>query len=84
LDERKRVASFTLNADLGVYSVALGSAQKLRDGDYFFDAGFVLGPNNTGGAFSIEVDPSGKIVSEIGANALLYRSFRMTSLYTPD
>ncbi len=86
LDERNRVASFALNADLGVYSVALGSAQKLHDDDYFFDAEMHVfsGPNNTGGAFSIEVNPSGTIVSEIEANVLLYRSFRMTSLYTPD
>jgi len=83
LDEPNRVASFVLNADLGVYSLALGSAQKLTDGDYFFDAGFVLG-TTVASAFSIEVSASGQIVSEIEANALLYRSFRMADLYTPD
>jgi hypothetical protein len=83
LDEQNRVASVILNADLGVYSLALGAAQKLANGDYTFDAGFVLGP--TGGtAFSIEVNASGKIVSEIEANTLVYRFFRMTDLYTPD
>ena len=83
LDEKSRIASVVLNADLGVYSIAVGSAQKLRDGDYFFDAGFVPVPNGLT-AFSIEVDPAGEIVSEIQANAGLYRSFRMVNLYTPD
>ena len=83
LDEPNRVASVVLNADLGVFSVALGSAQKLTNGDYAFDAGFVL-VSNTAVADSIEVNASGKIVFEIQANVLLYRSFRMTDLYTPD
>jgi hypothetical protein len=83
LDEQNRVASVVLNADLGVYSDAVGSAQKLHNGDYFYDAGFVPGPNGWT-AFSIEVNASGAIVSEIQANRVLYRSFRMTSLYAPD
>ena len=83
LDERKRVASLELNADVGVYSVAVGSAQKLRDDHYFFDAGFVAGPTGLT-AFSIEVNAAGKIVSEIEATAALYRSFRMLDMYTPD
>ena len=83
LNEQDRVATPLLNADLGVYSVAVGSAQKLRDGDYFFDAGFVRGSGGIS-AFGIEVNATGKIVSEIQANTILYRSFRMTSLYTPN
>jgi len=83
LDETNRIATPVLNADLGVYSFALGSAQKLRDGDYFFDAGAVLGPGGPS-AFSIEVNASGDVLSEIQANAMLYRSFRMTNLYTPN
>ena len=34
LDEESRTAHVALNADLGVYSLALGSAQKLTNGDY--------------------------------------------------
>ena len=83
LNEQDRIATPVLNADLGIYSVAVGSAQKLRDGNYFFDAGFVRGPGGIS-AYSIEVDPAGKIVSEIRANTMLYRSFRMTSLYAPN
>lgn len=83
LDETNLLATPVLNADLGVYSFALGSAQKLRDGNYFFDAGIVLGPSGPS-AFSIEVNASGDILSELQANAMLYRSFRMTSLYAPN
>ena len=83
LDETNRIATPVLNADLGVYSFALGSAQKLRDGNYSFDAGGVLGPGGPS-AFSIEVNVSGDVLSEIRANVMLYRSFRMTNLYTPN
>ena len=41
VDEENRVARVLLNADLGVYSSALGSAQRLRNGDFQFDAGFI-------------------------------------------
>jgi arylsulfate sulfotransferase len=83
LDEQKRMATLVLNADLGVYSIAVGSAQRLRDGNYHFDAGFVLGPDGTS-SYSIEVDGSGNIVYGAKANTILYRSFRMTDMYTPN
>jgi len=83
LDEQNRTATLVLNADLGVYSIAVGSAQKLRDGDYHFDAGFVAGPDGTS-SYSIEVDSSGNIVYASKANTILYRSFRMTDMYTPN
>jgi hypothetical protein len=71
-----------LNADLGVYSLAVGSAQKLRDGDYHFDAGFVL-EDAKFVSYSVEVDPSGNAVYVAKADAPLYRTFRMTDLYRP-
>ena len=81
LDEQNRVATFSLNADLGVYSLAVGSAQKLQNGDYHFDAGYVV---EAGGAvsYSIEVDGSGNILYSAKANTILYRSFRMMDMYT--
>jgi arylsulfate sulfotransferase len=82
LDEPNRVASFILNADLGVFSMAVGSAQLLPDQNYHFDAGFV--PEGTGVAYSFEVDGTAHIVYEAKANAILYRTFRMTNLYTPN
>jgi len=82
LDEPNRTASFILNADLGVFSLAVGSAQLLPDHNYHFDAGFV--PEGAGVAYSIEVDGTGHFVYEAKANTILYRTFRMTNLYTPN
>ena len=81
LDEQNRVATFSLNADLGVYSVAVGSAQKLLDGNFHFDAGYVREASGPA-SYSIEVDPSGNILYNAKANTVLYRSFRMTDMYT--
>jgi hypothetical protein len=75
-----------LNADLGVYSGALGSAQLLPDGNYHFDAGFLLSTDANGNplynALSLEVDLSGHIDYGIQFNTLEYRTFRMPNLYT--
>jgi hypothetical protein len=83
LDEEGRTATFILNADLGVRSIAVGSAQRLRDENYHFDAGFVT---ESGGRFahSIEVNGTGNVVYESKANTILYRTFRMTSMYAPN
>jgi len=79
LDEKNHVASFLLNADLGGYSQALGSAAKLPNGNYHFNLG-ILGGNS---AQSVEVDPSGNIVYAIQVSSPDYRTFRMRDLYTP-
>jgi hypothetical protein len=83
IDEPSRTVKPVLNADLGVYSQAVGSAQLLRDGNYAFDAGFVV---EDGGidSYSFEVDSTGAIVYSAHANAILYRSFRMVDMYTPN
>jgi hypothetical protein len=80
LDEQNLIATPILNADLGDYSVALGSAQQLPNGDYHFDQGW-LQPSNTSQA--IEVDPSGNKVFTLQLSSPAYRSFRLTDLYTP-
>lgn len=82
LDEERRTASLTLNADLGVLSPAVGSAQRLPNGNYHFDAGFVAGPDGLR-AYSIEVDASGHVVFKATIDNLVYRSFRMIDMYTP-
>ena len=79
LDEANRVATLVLNADLGTYSAALGSAQKLQNGDYHFLAGFL--PDAT--AISVEVDPSGKPVYTLRGAVIEYRSARLQDMYTP-
>jgi hypothetical protein len=79
LDEHNRVATLLMNADLGQYSFALGSAQKLPNGNYHFNNGFL--PD---GSLAIEVDPSGKLVYVLQTDAPAYRSFRMQDMYSPN
>jgi arylsulfate sulfotransferase len=79
LDESNHIAELIFSGDLGGYSLALGSAQKLHNGNYHFNNGFL--PDNTG--HSVETDFTGRIVYSIQSNIPEYRSFRMTDLYTP-
>lgn len=82
LDETNRQARLILNADLQVYSAAVGSGQKLRNGHYHFDSGFVV-ENGARVSYNTEVDQSGTIVYSVKANTLLYRSYRLEDMYTP-
>lgn len=79
IDEQNRTATLLLNADMGTYSIALGSAHVLPDGNYHFNVGLVP----TGGAWSIEVDSGGNTVYSIESSVPDYRSFRMPNLYQP-
>ncbi len=79
VDEQNRTVDLVLNADLGYYAFALGSAQRLENGNYFFDIGF----RTEGAAISLEVDSSGAPVYAIQSAAPEYRTFRMKDLYTP-
>jgi arylsulfate sulfotransferase len=81
IDEQAMTATPIVNADLGVYSIAVGSAQQLSDGNYHFDAGYVPIPGGAV-AYSFEVDGTGKIVYNANANAPLYRTFRLSSIYS--
>ncbi len=82
LDEKNRTVRAVLNADLNVYSSALGSAQRLEDGTYHFNAGFISSAGLTSMALSIQLDPSGnEILSSITLPAPAYRSFRLNDLY---
>ncbi len=87
LDEDHRIARLLVNVDLGVFSPALGSAQRLVDGTYHFNAGFVPAGQAVE-AFSLQVDDAGNVLSSIAVPAAVYRSFRMEDLYhfgaTPD
>jgi hypothetical protein len=77
LDEQNRIANLVVNVDMGQYSFALGAAQKLPNGDYHFDVGYLV----DGTSIAVEVDPSGNIVYALHAGAPEYRSFRMRNLY---
>jgi hypothetical protein len=80
IDEVNLTVNFALNADLGSYSFALGSAQKLQNGDYFFDNGFLL---SGGPSTPAEVNSAGQVVYEVQGSAPTYRTFRLVDLYTP-
>jgi hypothetical protein len=73
--------SLRLNADLGVYAFALGSAQLLPNGNAHFLAGIV---NPARDAHSIEVRPDGTVKYELQSGPpSIYRSWRMRNLYAP-
>ena len=80
IDETNRTVNFVLNADLGNYSPALGSAQLLSNGNYEFGSGVV---NSLAAAQADEIAPDESIVSTLTANVLVYRVFRLDSPSTP-
>jgi hypothetical protein len=79
LDEKNRVANLVVNADMGQFSFALGAAQRLPNGDYHFDVGYLI----DGTSIAVEIDPLGNTVYALQVGAPQYRSFRMRDLYTP-
>lgn len=76
LDEASKIATLTVNLDLGEFSRATGSAQLLSNGNYTFDLGF-LGKT----AKTKEFSPSNVLESQQDSTQNSYRSFRMRSLY---
>jgi hypothetical protein len=79
LNETDRTATWILNIDLGSYSRALGSAQKLTNGNYHFGLGWTPDGNSQ----ALEYDGDGRLVLELETKTQQYRSFRMKDLYTP-
>ena len=82
LDEHAMTAKLVVNADLGVFSPAVGSAQSLSGGGFSFESGMVNPPAPSSRA--TEVGPNGKIAyAQQMEGATSYRSFRVPDLYTP-
>ncbi len=80
LDEAGLTAVQLRNFDLGAYSDALGSAQRLSNGNWHFNNGFInFGASNE----SIEVTPYGEQTWVMGGPGPVYRTFRLQSLYQP-
>jgi hypothetical protein len=79
LDEQAKTATLVLNADLGRYSLAVGSAERLSNGNYWFDAGFL--PDASG--ISDELDSGLKSVFSVRTAAPVYRSYRLADIYSP-
>ena len=82
LDEAGRTANRLLSADLGVYAEALGSAQALRNGNFYFHNGLQQGVPPVPRTRIVEVLPSGEHVYAADIDSASYRSFRLPSLYT--
>jgi arylsulfate sulfotransferase len=81
LDEQAMTATLVVNADLGVFSPAVGSAQSLSSGGYSFESGMVDPPMVYSRATEVAAD--GRIVyAQQTDGAATYRSFRVPDLYT--
>lgn len=78
IDESTMTARLVHNFDLGIYSLALGSAQRLASGNYHFNVGYVP-PFQ---AYSVEVSPSGEIVYRIDSSIAEYRTIRLADMYS--
>ena len=78
VDQTNMVVTPVLNADLGVYSAALGSAQLLPNGNHMFQAG--TSPSSL--SQTIEVTPSGTQVYNMAATES-YRAWLLPDMYHP-
>ncbi len=76
LDLTNMVAHLVTNIDLGLFSMATGSAQLLSNGNFAFNLGYV---GTT--TYNKEFTASGVLESQQNSNQRSYRSFRMRSLY---
>jgi hypothetical protein len=84
IDEGTRTVALLVNADLKGNSSALGSGQALANGNYHFDAGFIVNPSTRQMyTQALEVDPSGNIFWGMQITGQQYRSYRLDDLYTP-
>jgi arylsulfate sulfotransferase len=87
IDEDSMQVTPVFSQDLGVFSTALGSAQLLPNGDYFFLPGIVLINLNSFDSYSIEYYPTAgttsgtQVLNLAGPEA--YRTWQMPNLYTP-
>ena len=80
IDEKTMIATQQLNIDLGNYSGALGSAEKLPNGNFVFTSGF-HGTNDSPFGLSMEMSPGGTREYMMQGGGLEYRTYRMADLY---
>jgi hypothetical protein len=82
LDEAALAATLTFNHDLGAYSEALGSSQRLTNGNLFFTNG-LLGDQASPRSEVMEVAPDGSRKFVIQSESFTYRALRMKDMYRP-
>ena len=80
IDEKTMMATLRLNVDLGNYSEALGSAERLPNGNFVFTSG-ALGTDESPKGLSMEVGRDGRKEYVMEGGALEYRSYRIANLY---
>ena len=80
-----------VSLDLGSFSTAMGSAELLGNGNYFFENPIVLVNLNTTDGYSMELAPTPAAPQVGKANVILnvagpehYRGWQMPSLYFPQ
>jgi arylsulfate sulfotransferase len=82
IDDDKRTATLVHNAKLQVYSPAVGSAQRLKNGGFNFEAGYIDVATSPRGR-TVETDRDGKVVFALDVDGLpVYRSFRVDDMYS--
>jgi len=82
VDEANRAVTPVLVLDAGLYSIALGTAQRLQNGDMNFDFGYVVEASAVR-SYALESDSSGNVAYGAKADVPIYRSVRMSDIYTP-
>ena len=82
IDDVALTATLALNFDLGSCSRALGSAQRLSNGNLFFGNGLLGDPAHPLSQ-GLELSLDGATKFSVGASAFTYRVFRMKDLYRP-
>jgi len=86
-DETTKVVTPVLSQNLDYFSTAMGSAQLLNDGKYFFLPAIVAIGVNKINSYAMEFDPKAgtdtgtKVLNIEGAE--LYRAWQMPDMYTP-
>lgn len=84
IDEVGLFATLVVNIDLGNYSEAMGSCQKLSGGNYNFTSGYQPVPMSYPDRFgtSDEFLPDGTLGYSLETNNWVYRSYKLMNLYT--
>ena len=82
VDEPARIVFLRHNFDLGAYSPALGNGERLTNGNYHFNNGFI-DPQDPQGV-AVEVTPQFGLPTFVAwSEAATYRSFRLIDMYRP-
>lgn len=88
VNETALQTNVNVNTDLGVYSVAVGTAQILPNGNYWFQSGLIFGAGGEPYAQDAEAGTNGDLTfvlqvtqGDTASHALEYRAFRMPDLY---